>query len=379
MSVWPRIAEFAVRPASMGIALVAQAYLLQKSADGFLVFNGIYATQNLLGHLFYPGISISAFRAANGFSKIQRRLFNLASAVLLALSFVVLPFWSAAAIALVGTVLTAVNTIMAQYYLGKARPIISSALTQILPWSTLIVLLAVLSDLTLLKVMPLMMVLPSSVIAFRALLRLDPRQLDGSLQLNWKLGIFAFIQSFKAHGISLLASPFQGVEVAGALFVVKLLSAAQNIVAYAGARRVKHFSVILRKSGKQAKSTALRSAEREGGILGVALNLGVLAFYLQPFLTGLAVQDALNQYIIAILLLLALFSPFFLTSYIAVNILEDGRLFLINIASVLIFLVSYVCGLILLSPSATILVCYAASALFFMAALTYELRKCVKC
>ncbi len=377
MRFWQRAAELAVRPISMGIALLAQAYLLQKSTEGFLIFNGIYATQNILAHLFYPGIATSAFRAANGFSKIQRRFFYIASAVLAALALAFLPFWSAATIALAGTVLTAARSIMAQFYLGQARPILSSMLTQIVPWSTLLILLAVF-DTRFLVVLPLLMAVPSGLIAFSAILRLVPSQLSHSLRINWKLGAFALIQSFKNHGLSLLASSFPSAEVASALFIVKFFSAAQNVVEYAGARRVKALSLTLRSCEKPAQTRALKTALRDGLILGLALMAGVLLLYFQPFVTGYEVLAALNEYIVVILTLSALLSPFFLTRYVAVNILQDERLFSINVTSVAILLLVYAAGQAFLAPGTTILASYAAASLYFMAALTYDLSKCQK-
>lgn len=376
MSIWLRLIEFAIRPVSMGIALVAQAYLLQKSADGFLVFNAIFATQNILAHVFYPGIATSAFRAANGFSKVQIRLFYVSSAAVLALAIVFLSFWSAVAIALIGTVLTAARTIMAQYYLGEARPVLSSMLTQILPWTTLIFLLAILPNMALLEMLPLLMAVPSSLFAFWAILRFNKSQMDSSLQLNWRLGAFSFMQSFKEHGISLLAAPFSGAEVAGALFMIKLLSAAQNIVAYAGARQVKRFSIALRNHDQKVRRGAFWSAVIGGVFMGAVLNAGVLLAYFQPVFTGFAVLAALDSYIIGILLVVALLSPFMLTRYISVNVLDDGRLFLINLRSVIILLSTYAAGPLFLAPGVTIFVSYTAASLFFLTALTLEISRC---
>jgi len=378
MNLLLRLAEIAVRPASMGIALIAQAYLLQKSADGFLTFNAIYATQNILAHLFYPGIATSAFRAANGFSTIQRRYFYVASAALLALALAVLPFWSTATIAITGAVLTAARLISAQYYLGAARPILSSTLTQILPWSTLILLVMALPDMALIAVLPLLMAVPSSVIALRAILRYDPSQLDNSLRMNWKLGGYDFIQSFKNHGISLLATPFPGAEVAGALFMVKLLSASQNIVAYGGARRVKRFSVALRSHDLGAQNAVLKTAMREGLLIGALLNFGGILLYFQPFGAGVEVLEAIKEYIIWFILLTLLFSPFFLSRIIAVNLLKDGQLFSINVKSIVVLLGVYALGFAFQPPGVTILVSYAAATLYFMAALAYELSQCQK-
>ncbi|MBL1436671.1 MAG: hypothetical protein COB08_010795 [Rhodobacteraceae bacterium] len=370
--------EIAVRPASMGIALVAQAYLLQKTAEGFLAFNAIYATQNILAHLFYPGIAISAFRAANGFSQIQLRLFYLVSTALVVLAFALLPFWSAATIALVGTALTATRSIMAQYYLGQARPIISSMLTQILPWSTLMIFLVMLPNTDYLPLMPLLMVLPSGLLAIKAIFGLAPNLLSSSLKVNWKLGVFAFIQSFKNHGISILASSFPSAEVAGALFMVKLLSAAQNVVEYAGARRVKRLSVLLRARDEPAPTGALKSAMRDGLGMGVVMIAGTLLLYFQPFLSGFEALEALKASIMPIIILLAVFSPFFLMQQVAVNILEDGQLFAINVTSVAILLGVYAAGHALMAPGLTIFLSYAAATLYFASALTYGLTQCQK-
>ncbi len=375
---WHRAIEIAVRPASMGIALIAQAYLLQKSAEGFLVFNAIYATQNILAHLFYPGIAISAFRAANGFSKIQLRLFYYVSAALAVLAFAFLPFWSAATIVLAGTVLTTVRAIMAQYYLGQGRPVISSMLTQILPWSMLIILLLVLPSSDKLALLPLIMVVPSGLISIIAIRRLAPNQLTNSMKVNWKLGGFAFIQSFKNHGISILAASFPSVEVAGALFMVKLLSAAQNVVEYAGAQRVKRLSILLHASDKTERTRALKTAMRDGLFLGVAMIMVLLLLYAQPFIAGFEVVKALKDNIIPIVLLSALFSPFFLMGQVAVNVLKDGQLFAINITSVAILLSVYAVGQTLLAPGALILAIYAAATLYYMATLTYGLFRCQK-
>lgn len=362
----------------MAIALIAQAYLLQKSAEGFLAFNAIYATQNILAHLFYPGISISAFRAANGFSTIQLRLFNLVSAVLVALAFALLPFWSAASIALAGTVLTAARSIMAQYYLGQARPVISSMLSQILPWSSLIIMLAVLPSTHYLSLMPLLMVVPSGLIAIKTILGLAPKRLNNSLKLNWKLGVYTFIQSFKNHGISILASSFPSTEVAGALFVVKMLSAAQNVVEYAGARRVKNLSVFWRANDKPAQALALRAAMRDGLGLGLVMIAGALLLYAQPYLSGVEAVAALKASIVPIIILLAAFSPLFLMRQVAVNILKDGQLFAINASSAAILLGVFAAGQALIAPGLAILLSYAAATLFFMAALTFALTQCQK-
>ena len=376
MRFWLHLAEIAVRPASMAIALIAQAYLLQKSAEGFLTFNALFATQNILAHLFYPGFGTTAFRAANGFSKIQRRYFYSASAVLLTLALASFSFWSAAAIALAGAVFTAARLIAAQYYLGAARPISSSMLTQILPWSTLIALLMALPDATLIALLPLAMVVPSSVISLRAILRFAPSELDNSLRINWRLGGYDFIQSFKNHGVSLLAAPFPGAEVAGALFMVKLLSATQNIVAYAGARRVKSFSIALRSHDEKAQKTVLKAAFRDGLLIGGLLNIGALLVYAQPFISGIEVLDTFNQYIVGFMVLSVLFSPFFLSRLIAVNLLKDGQLFMVNVTSVIVLLGSYAIGIVLITPSAAILLSYAAASLYFMVALTFKLSKC---
>lgn len=370
-----RMAALAIRPLSMGGALVAQAYLLHISPNGFVLFNGIYAAQNILAHVFFPGGAVLAFRMANGFAKLQRRLFFWVALALLAAGLALLPVWSIGALVAWGCVPTAARSIIADYHLGAGRAIRASLLGQILPWTTLIIMLALLQKIDDIQYLPLLMVLPSGAIALWVLLGLTPVQLDPGLVPNWRLGVFSVAQSLKNHGVSLLAAPFTGGEVAGALFAVKLVSALQNIVAYAGAPQVRHLSLALASH----KHGALGKAMREGVLLGSVFCMGLLLLVVQPYWGGLDFMAALAQYIALIIGLVALMSPFFITRYMAVNLLTDAQLLAVNLLSLVLLVLVYGVALLVMPAGAALFAGYMAATLFFAGGLTVLLWRRLAC